>query len=106
MAPTDDGQSVADELKKLHQLVEFGAISKEDFELAKEKMIMGVSAPVDEHDSARSQPSDGRAWERKVSRALSEAQKKNEQIRITVSLIPIVIGLIILVIFVLMTVGS
>ncbi len=75
MAPTDDGQSVADELKKLHQLVEFGAISKEDFERLKQKVIMGVSAPVDEHDSARSQPSNGRAWERKVSRALSEAQE-------------------------------
>ncbi len=89
MALTDDGQDIADELKKLHQLVEFGAISKEDFELAKEKMMMGVSAPVDE------QPSDGRAWERKVSRALSEAQKKNERIRITVSLVGIVIILII-----------
>ena len=69
MAPTDDGHSMADELKKLHQLVEFGAISKEDFQRLKKKVIMGVSAPVDE------QPSDGRAWERKVSRALSEAQE-------------------------------
>ena len=93
MASTDDGQSIADELKKLHQLAEFGAISKEDFERAKKKMMVGVSAPVDE------QPSDGRAWERKVFRALSEAQKKDERIRMTISLIPIVIFLIILVIF-------
>ncbi len=64
MASTEDGQSIADEHRKL--------------------------------DSARSQPSDGRAWERKVSRALSEAQKKNERIRITVSLVGIVITLIII----------
>ena len=90
MASTDDGQSTADELKKLHQLAEIGGISKEDFERAKKKMMMGVSAPVDE------QPSDGRAWERNVSRALSEAQKRDERIRIIVSLIGIVIGLIVL----------
>ena len=95
MASTDDGQSVADELKKLHQLVEFGAISKEDFEREKKRLMMGVPARVDEFlNSARSQASDGRAWERKVSRALSEAQKNQRAKRGVFGLVAVVIALI------------
>ena len=41
MASEDDVQSIADELKKLHELVESGVISKEDFERAKHRVIGG-----------------------------------------------------------------
>ena len=86
----DTGRSIADELKKLHELFESGVISKEDFERAKNKMIMGVSAPVNELDSGRSQPSEVKVLD-ETSPEVSEAQKVEQIGRAVGGLIALVI---------------